>query len=410
MQTSTTTKKILFLVSSAPRYEGDSTAPFILNMAQDLCDLGWQVDILAPHAKGLLKKEKIGKVTVYRFQYLWPESLQTLCYNGGVAANLRLSRLNYFKIPFFVLSEFVSVLAYVLKQKPALIHSHWIIPQGYIGEIISSLFGIPHVVSVHGADIYGFQHKIFRFFKYRTIKGSNFVIANSTATKKKTDDLFPQPNIAIIPTGTMPFSPREKSLDKRRKICDDQTKLIVFLGRIVEEKGLKYLIEALPNIREKDNAKLLVIGDGVDRKNMEALSKTLGLEEYIIFMGAVPHAQIYEYLSLADVFVGPSITMKSGWVEAQGNTFVEAMFARIPVVASHIGGIPDAVIHGKTGLLVSEKSSCEIADAVHKIFSDPVLVSKLAEAAYEHVHRNFSRYKTADKISAIYQELLANES
>src|SRR5688572_6883639 len=100
LRESTPNKRVLFLASSAPRFPGDSTAPFILNMAHDLCNLGWEVDILAPHAPGLKAVEVIDGVTIRRFRYLWPEKWQTLCYNGGATLNLKRSRFRFLALPF----------------------------------------------------------------------------------------------------------------------------------------------------------------------------------------------------------------------------------------------------------------------------------------------------------------------
>ena len=75
--------RILCLTSNFPRWEGDSTTPFVLHLAQDLQALGWRVDVLAPHAPGAAVRETLGGVRVERFRYLWPERLETVCYRGG---------------------------------------------------------------------------------------------------------------------------------------------------------------------------------------------------------------------------------------------------------------------------------------------------------------------------------------
>ncbi len=403
---STSRNKIIFIASSAPRFEGDGTAPFILNMAQDLCDLGWDVDILAPHAPGLKKYEKICSVDIYRFRYFFPARFQTLCYQGGVAGNLRKSKFRALQIPFFALAEAVALFGRARRGSYDLIHSHWLIPQGYIGQKIAKWYALPHIVSVHGTDIFGFRQRLILPFKKAAIKNSAAVIANSNATKAEVQKIYQNDNIPVIPTGTTPRDEKLTSSLSRRDFCNDDCRLIVFLGRLVEEKGLEYLIRALPMIREKQDVKLLVIGDGPERQTLENLARELCVDDDIIFTGAVSHVRIYDYLSLGDFFVGPSISLKSGGVEAQGNTFIEAMFARLPVVASDIGGISDAVIHEHTGLLVKEKSPDEIAAAVLRLLDDPSLAKKLAENGHKHAHAFFSRYSTAQKISALYRNIL----
>lgn len=83
--------RILVVTSNFPRWQGDSTTPFVLHLAQDLQNLGWHVDVLAPHSPGSARREVIEGVTAERFRYLWPTRLQTVCYQGGALINLRLS-------------------------------------------------------------------------------------------------------------------------------------------------------------------------------------------------------------------------------------------------------------------------------------------------------------------------------
>jgi Glycosyltransferase Family 4 len=199
-----TQQRILFLASSAPRFAGDATSPFILNMARDISDLGWQVEILAPHAPGLRKTEIINGVTVRRFQYLWPAACQTLCYNGGAAVNLKRNRLNFLAVPFLVTAELLSALIFLVRRHPVLVHSHWVIPQGVVGQLLA-LFGIPHIISVHGADVYGFRGGWMRALKSWALRHSEHVIANSTSTRSEVESLCRPKAISVIPTGTTPL-------------------------------------------------------------------------------------------------------------------------------------------------------------------------------------------------------------
>lgn len=401
--------RILFLTSSAPLHAGDSTAPFILNMAQDLCDLGYAVDILAPHSAGCARDEMLGDVRIIRFRYMWPQRLQTLARGGSAMVNLRQNPLNALLIPFFILAQWIACRRLIRSNEYDLIHSHWLLPQGFIGSRIARRFHLPHIVMVHGADIFSLKHRIFRFFKRTALLRSDAIIANSSYTKQRIEQLdksIGQRPISVIPTGTTPCTSQPNTLLRDDYAARDD-RILLFVGRLVEEKGLRYLLEALSAILEHQTVTLLVVGDGVQRKSYETLVARLGLTDHVRFIGAVPHDHIYDYYALADVFIGPSVSTQSGWVEAQGNTFVEAMFAHVPVVASDIGGICDAVIHEQTGLLVPEKSPDAIAEAVCRILDDESLRQHLASNAYEHAHKYFSRYGSAQRIAQLYAQLLA---
>ncbi len=104
----------------------------------------------------------------------------------------------------------------------------------------------------------------------------------------------------------------------------------------------------------------------------------------------------------ADVFVGPSRRGRNGWKEAQGLTFVEAMLAATPVVATRSGGIVDVVRHEETGLLVAEAAPEEIAAAVERLAADPALALRLAQAGRDHVSRSFTREASARAFSDLY--------
>jgi glycosyltransferase involved in cell wall biosynthesis len=405
LRESTPNKRVLFLASSAPRFPGDSTAPFILNMAHDLCNLGWEVDILAPHAPGLKAVEVIDGVTIRRFRYLWPQKWQTLCYNGGATLNLKRSRFRFLALPFFFAAQFLSAAAYLLRERPAIIHSHWAIPQGVVGQILS-FAGCRHVISVHGTDIFGFRGRLLSAVKARVLRSCDHVIANSTSTKSQIQALCQPRALSVVPTGAAPCPPRHSSALERNAIAPTDTKIVLFVGRLIEAKGVRYLIEALPSIMARQRVKLLIVGDGPEHLALERRARELNVHSHTVFAGSIPHERIHDYYSIADVFVGPSIEIPGESSEAQGNTFVEALFAGVPVVASRVGGIPDAIIHEQTGLLVEERSPDLIARAVLRIFSDAALASALIRAGREHAARDFSRSTSARKIDGVYRNIL----
>jgi phosphatidylinositol alpha-1,6-mannosyltransferase len=145
--------RILCVTSNFPRWTGDSTTPFVLHLAQDLQQLGWHIDILAPHAEGTALRETLGGVQVERFRYLWPSSLETVCYQGGALINLRKNRTNYLKLPALISSECLNLFLRLKGGKYDLLHSHWILPQGFTGILTAGLLRIPHVTTVHGGDV-----------------------------------------------------------------------------------------------------------------------------------------------------------------------------------------------------------------------------------------------------------------
>lgn len=348
--------------------------------------------------------ETIDGVVIRRFRYLWPAAWQTLCYNGGAAVNLKRGKLKALAIPFFVAAEFLGALFFLLRERPTIVHSHWIIPQGVVGQALA-FAGVRHVISVHGADIYGFRSRPLPAIKRWALRRCDHVIANSTSTKAEVEALCKPKALSVIPTGTTPYASNTKSALQRAALADPDTKIVLFVGRLIEAKGVRYLIDALPLILARRRVKLLIVGDGPERAELEKHARSLNLQDDVEFVGSVPHSDIYDYFSLADVFVGPSIDIPGEWTEAQGNTFVEALFARVPVVASRVGGIPDAIIHERTGLLVDERAPDQIAHAVLRTLSDRRLADAMKDAGYRHAARNFSRFESARKVDTVYRSI-----
>ncbi|ACV68469.1 glycosyltransferase [Desulfohalobium retbaense] len=406
--------RILCLTSNFPRWEGDSTPLFILNLAKDLQSLGWTVDVLAPHAPGAAKKERIQGLQVERFQYWWPAVRQNICYQGGALVNLRKNKAVFSKLPFFLFFEWEALYHRLLSRKYDLVHSHWLLPQGFIGAMATRLAWVPHVVTIHGGDVFGLQQKIFTPFKRFALKQADTVTVNSSATQQAVESLTPGlKNVRRISMGVdLPEASQEdtKVQSLRREYKQGKGPLIVFVGRVVEEKGIEDLIRAVPLIVKKClDVQVLVVGEGQDRPALEKLVSNLGLTDRISFTGWVKAEKVPTYLAAADVFVGPSRQASDGWVEAQGLTFLEAMSVGTPVVATRSGGIVDSVIHEQTGLLVEERSPSQIAEAVLRLVLDQALSQKLKTLGRKLVENEYSRGETVAQFSDIYRSLISKK-
>jgi len=194
--------EILLVTSSYPRWAGDSTTPFVHHLAQDLRALGWDVQVLAPHAPGAARREVLDGVPVWRFRYFWPESLQTVCYDGGALVKLRSNRWNYTRIPFLVAAQWCAILTRVIRHEVALLHSHWLLPQGFTAASVARLFKVPHVATVHGGDVFALRGAVSRACKRFVIHQADVVTVNSSATKTAVNALTQESRELVrIPMG-----------------------------------------------------------------------------------------------------------------------------------------------------------------------------------------------------------------
>ena len=247
--------RVLFLTSSFPRWPGDSTTPFILHLAEDLVSLGWHVTVLAPHAEGALRHEHLGEIEVRRFRYFWPVGAQTICYGGGALANLRRSPLDALKLPALVAAEWWSTLR--LFRSVDLVHSHWILPQG---AAVAMTPARRHVATVHGSDVFGLQARPFQIIKGWALRRASAVTANSAATRAKVSALTrSRVDAELIPMGVDIRQPDPETVQRIRARFADGSPLVVFLGRVVEEKGVLDLVRAFATIRARFPAPRLTV-------------------------------------------------------------------------------------------------------------------------------------------------------
>jgi len=173
-----------------------------------------------------------------------------------------------------------------------------------------------------------------------------------------------------IDTEHFSITPRDAALVAELDITDSPT--IVSVGRLVHRKGQDQLVKALPRIIEKfPQVKLIFVGTGPHQKTIEKLMKKLGVEKSVRFIGRIPHEQLPKYFALGDIFAMPSRSRLLGLeVEGLGIVYLEASACGLPVIAGNSGGAPDAVLPGKTGVVVDGTSEKEIADAAIHLLSD----------------------------------------
>ena len=309
-------------------------------------------------------------------------------YRTSLFALRDLSYSSFFHIltamPFIFSRSFFLILF----QKINLLHC-----QGFLGACIgyclSKITGAPYITTVQRLEEKNFLKKIV----YRK---ANVCIAASFAIKKYFEEIGCK-NIEVIPNGV--DLKRFEGLE--RKPHDGF--VVMTVARLEKVKGIEYLIEAFarPSLLEKPSLKLFVIGDGSGRKNLENLVKKLSLENRVKFLGQIPPEGIPEYLAMADCFVLPSL--KEGF----GIAILEAIAARVTIIASKVGGILDIIENEKNGLLVTPGNSEEIAGAILRIYNNPELKERLVNFAITGLTR-YDWQNIAQRVFKIYENCISD--
>lgn len=240
----------------------------------------------------------------------------------------------------------------IIQIRPDVIHVQDLI-MAAPALLIKRIYKIPYAVWGQGNDVY--QPDWFsKLTRNIMMQHANAVLALTDDMKRIMQDICMR-EIYVVPNG-IDLKRFKPSLVRKK---ERKTKKIIFVGRLHPEKGIKYLIEAMPIVlQEMENTELLIVGDGIERSRLEEIIETQGINDQIMFTGALQQKKIPEIMYDADVFVIPSLS------ESFGIVIIEAMAAGLPIIATNVGGIPFIIDEGFNGYLINPKRSDEIANKI----------------------------------------------
>ncbi|MFC1498677.1 glycosyltransferase [Verrucomicrobiota bacterium] len=375
-------RHLLVTSSTFPLKMGDSIPGFVFNLANGLTPHFDSVQALTPGDKTALAQETMKDVTVHRYNYAWPKESQVLCYRHGMVANIKKHPLSILLLPQFVCSQ-ISAIRKLCKTGPVdIVNSHWLVFQGFAGAVARHKCNYRHVIHVHAAGLYVLMRlpgKFGRFIARFIIRRSDHVICESTYVREKLDALLDWPSNASISCMGVDFN-SFKSEHKEIK-----TPSILFVGRLVEKKGVKYLLKAIKILQNNiPDVTLDIVGSGPEESNLKKLAEQLQLQESCVhFLGSKPHEEIIALQKHARVITVPSIVDSSGETEGMPTVILEAMAAGKRVVASRVNGTPDVVKHLENGWLCNPKDEHDLAnklmDAIRS--QDNAIIKKAEETA-----------------------------
>ena len=393
--------RILVLTTTFPRWDNDSTPRYVYDLSKRLA-YKFRIIVLAPHHYRAKKMETYGKLSIRRFSYFKPERLQKLCYDGGIIPNMKESFFARVQLPLLIISEFISSYKIIKNENIGMIHAHWILPQGFVGVFLKKLFRIPLLVTVHGSDLFALKSKLSKKLQNFVVKNADIVTVNSKATGNEIVKRFPtySSKVKVIPMGVDIGLFKKKNIKKPKKYS--KNKILLFVGRLSDQKGLQYLIDAMPEIIKYDTKiKLLIIGEGPYEKILQEKLQSNNVEEHIEFLGSMPSTEISKYYNFADIFVMPSLSTKTG-TEALGLSLLEAMACGCRVIGTNIGGIPFVIKNNYNGTLIKQKDSLELSNAITRILKNKKRSIKLGNRAAEFVKKNYSWDKILKDFTKIY--------
>lgn len=393
-----TRKKILVLTSTFPRWRGDKEPPFVFELSRRLAR-NFDVLVLAPHAQGACKHEELDGIKVFRFKYCL-QRWERLTYEGGIVANLKQAGWRYLLVPPFILGQLLALIQMLRNNRIDVIHAHWIFPQGFVA-VIARMLLVGHkpaiVCTSHGGDLFGLPGTMFLYLKRFVMKHVDKMTVVSAAMRDYAHALARRREIEVISMGVDTAETFVPSASVERARHE-----LLFVGRLVEKKGLRYLILAMPEIRERfHDAILIVAGTGPEECVLRQLAQSIGVAAHIRFIGAVDYRALPNLYRRAAVFIAPSVVATGGDQEGLGLVIVEALACECAVLASDLPAIKDVVIDGMTGSIAKRGDSGDIARKVIELLEAPAKARRMALLGRRYVADRFDWKIVAERYEAL---------
>lgn len=384
-------KKLLVTASTFPRWEGDTEPRFVLDLCAHMTN-EFDVTVLVPAAPGAKSREHLEGVEVIRYHYFPVYKWETLCYPGAIVPRIKEKKIRVLLVPFL----FISLYCHLLRLLPKydVVHAHWLIPQG----IVQSFFKKPYIVTGHGGDVTSLNKVIIKKLKVRCLKRASHVTVVSEYLKSKVQELTPElePSVISMGVNTEKFG---KQYYVPNYFGQGDNKVVLFVGRLAEKKGVTYLIDAMRRV----DAKLVIVGDGPLRNVLQEQAKDMG--QKVCFLGSKTHDELKTIYASADIFVAPSVTAKDGDQEGFGLVMLEAMASGLPIVASNSGGISQLIHDRVNGLLCDERDVKGLSEHINNLLTNQKLYNYITDFGAKTVkHLDYSQI--SQRYLNIIQEIL----
>ena len=287
------------------------------------------------------------------------------------------------------------------------IHAHdWLV--AYSAKSIKESYNIPLISTIHATEsgrnsgIHDETQRYINDSEWMLTYESSEVIVNSNYMKNEVQRLFglPYDKINVIPNGVnlQLFSNVNIDYDFRRQYAMDNEKIILYVGRLVYEKGIQNLIAAMPKVLDRyHDSKLIICGRGGMIDELREQVKYLGIDNKVYFAGYCDSKKMQKMYKCADVAVFPST------YEPFGIVAIESMLSGTPTIVSDVGGLNEIVEHGVTGMKSYAGNANSIADSVLALLFDPKLCANISQNAIKKVKENYNWAKITDNTYYVYQ-------
>jgi glycosyltransferase involved in cell wall biosynthesis len=381
--------RVVFVAHSYPRHDGDVAGSFLLRLARALREVGVDVRVVAPSARGLAAADEFDGVRVDRYRYA-PRALETLAYTGTMADAVRASWGARAALGGLLVASAAAVRRAVRAWRADLVHAHWWFPGGAAVAARVARAGRPLVLTMHGSDVRlarglaparaAYARVVRRAGAVTAV--SSYLCAESRAMAPDVAcEVAPMPVAADLFGAPPPGAPRAG---------------VLFVGRLTRQKGVDTLLRAAAAFR----APLTICGSGPEEGALRALAAELGLGARVRWLATQPQSR------LADLYREAAVVAMPSHEEGLGLVAVEAGLCGTPVVGFRSGGLVDVVDDGATGFLVPPGDATALAGALDRVSEDPSLAATLGAKAGARATR-FAPDQVAARYRTIYERVIA---
>lgn len=400
--------KVVHVVTAFPRSPADPITPWLVRLLHELERREVETEVLAPSYRGLSAGEVEG-IKVRRFRYA-PARWETLTHEQTVPDRLRDSPIYTALLPAY-LAGGVLAARRLGRGRPDVVHVHWPLPHALFGVALrkASQGRTAMVCSFYGVELSWVEHGLKWLLPWLrwSARTADAVTAISSYTAERVERLVQRP-VSVIPfaaavdlvetrAGPATATSEMASVPFQR----DEIQLL-FVGRLVERKGVEVLIRALPRILRARPVRLTIVGEGSWEEKIRKTVAACEMESRVRFTGHISRHELRKLYAACDMFVLPAVVDSKGDTEGLGVVLLEALrFAR-PVVASAVGGIPDIVEPAVSGWLVPPDDPQALAAAVLEAAANPEEARRIGLSGQCRMERYFSWERIVDELLKTY--------
>ena len=385
MNKSCDNKSLLILTTTWPAPEG-AVPGFVADLVDGYVT-DYNVVVISPASSRGAQYSNDSRVRLAQYRY-WPFHGEKVS-DGAILPNLRRNPVLWIQVPFMFVSSLFATLRACISHRPSLIHAHWLIPQGLVAILAIRLVHrrCKILVTAHGADIFGL--KSLNWLKRWVLRNVDLATVVSEAGRRHLVELSGCERIKVQPMGVaLPLKDAELVPDLAVR-----SKKFLFVGRLTEKKGVRYLLEAIRYIadhRARRDVYLDIFGEGEERAYLERLVVEYEIAAQVQFHGWATHDQLVEIYERSAFFVAPFVESDDGDQEGFGLVVAEAMSSGCLVITTDLPAVDDLVSDGVTGIRVRQKDPEALAEVIEACLDGGIDGQKIASVGLRYARDRFS--------------------